>query len=234
VCAPEEPNSFCGEAFVTKLSAAGGLVYSTFFGGNGANETAAGIAVDRAGRAVIAGSSQFSGDFPTTPGAYDPTPDPYFTEAWAARLSADGSAVEWATTFGGEDWDDTHGLALDPQDRPVVVGTTESREFPTTAGALDRRCNDDDYVYSCTNHPDGFVTKLAADGSALAWSTFLGGTGYDDAYGVDVTAGGDVFVTGSASSEQAFPLREAFQPTERGGAPGARTRSSCGWRPPDR
>ncbi len=218
VCAPDAPNTFCGEAFAAKFSPGGALVFSTFFGGDGANESAQGVAVDSQGRVVIAGTSQFSGDFPTTPGAYDPTPDPRFTEAWTARLSASGSAVDWATTFGGEDWDDVAALALDPQGRAVVVGTTESHAFPTTAGALDRRCNDDDDPISCTNHPDGFVTKLEAGGGALAWSTYLGGTGYDDAFGVDVAANGDVFATGGASTERAFPLREAFQPVERGGA----------------
>ena len=218
VCAPDAPNTFCGEAFAAKFSAAGSLVFSTFFGGDEANESAQGIAVDSLGRVVLAGTSQFSGGFPTTPGAYDPTPDPRFTEAWAARLTASGSAVDWATTFGGEDWDDVAALALDPQDRPVVAGTTESHTFPTTSGALDRRCNDDDDPISCTNHPDGFVTKLEAGGGALAWSTYLGGTGYDDAFGVTVAGNGDVFVTGGASSERAFPLREAFQPDERGGA----------------
>ena len=72
-----------------------------------------------------------------------------------------------------------------------------------------------DDEYECTNHPDGFVTKLASDGSALVWSTFLGGAGYDEAHGVAVDAQGDVVVTGVASGEHGFPLKDAFQ--RRGG-----------------
>jgi outer membrane protein assembly factor BamB len=223
VCTEDIYSPYCREAWVAKFTSTGGLAYSTYFGGEESGEHATGIAVDRAGRAVIAGSANGASDFPTTPGAYDSTPDPYFSESWAARLSSDGSAVQWATTFGGLDFDDGHAVALDAQDRPVVVGTTQSPDFPTTPGALDRQCTTSDEQYACTNQTDGYVTKLTSDGSGLVWSTFLGGAGYDDAHGVDVGPGGEVVIAGSASSEYAFPLRDAFQPVEAGGA-------SCGSR----
>ena len=224
VCSRDTYAPRCRETWVAKYTSAGAVVYSTLFGGDNAGEFARGIAVDRAGRAVIGGFVSGASDFPVTPGSYDTTPDPYFTESFAARFNAAGSAVEWATTFGGEDWDDAQALALDAQDRPVVVGTTESPDFPTTPGALDRQCTTSDERWACTNQSDGFLTKLAANGSALVWSTFLGGTGYDTANGVDVDSRGDVLVTGQASTEYAFPLKDAFQWEE------ASTELSCGVR----
>jgi hypothetical protein len=224
VCSSDTYAPRCRETWVAKYTSSGGLVYSTLFGGDDAGEFARGIAVDRAGRAVIAGLVNGASDFPATPGAYDTAPDPYFSESFAARLNDAGTAVEWATTFGGFDWDDGQALALDAQDRPVVVGTTESPDFPTTPGAHDRQCTTSDEEWACTNQSDRFVTKLASDGSALVWSTYLGGTGYDTANAVDVDARGDVVVTGQASTEHAFPLKDAFQAEDAG------TDASCGSR----
>ena len=109
VCTANRPSRAATRRGCVKYTSAGGRVYSTYFGGDEASEQAMGIAVDRAGRAVIAGLSNGSSDFPVTPGAYDPTPDPYFSESFAARLNGAGTAVEWATTFGGLDFDDAHG-----------------------------------------------------------------------------------------------------------------------------
>jgi hypothetical protein len=214
----------CSEAWVAKYTTTGALVYSTLFGGNYSAEWATGIAVDRAGRAVIAGQATGATDFPATPGAYDTQYESTLGETFVARLSATGGAVDWATLLGGFDWDEAWGLALDGQDRPVVVGTTESWDFPTTPGAHDRLCTASGDELDCTNQSDGFVTKLTADGSALAWSTFLGGTGYDTAEAVDVDARGDVVVTGAASDEHGFPFKDAFQDDE------ANTAVSCGSR----
>ena len=224
VCSSDISTPQCSEGWVAKYTTAGALVYSTLFGGDDSEEWITGIAVDRAGRAVVAGHAGSASDFPATPGAYDTTPESTLSESFVARLNAAGSAVEWATLLGGFDWDDAEALALDAQDRPVVVGTTESWDFPTTPGAHDRLCTDTGGEIPCTNQSDGFVTKLAADGSALVWSTFLGGTGYDTAQAVDVDARGDVVVTGAASDEFAFPLKDAFQDDE------ANTSLSCGSR----
>jgi hypothetical protein len=224
VCSSREFTPVCSEGWVAKYTPAGALVYSTLFGGDDSEEWITAIAVDRAGRPVVAGLVSNADDFPATPGAYDTEPESTLSETFVARLTAGGGAVDWATLLGGFDWDDGWALALDAQDRPVVAGTTESWDFPTTPGAHDRLCTTSGDELDCTNQSDGFVTKLAADGSALVWSTFLGGAGYDTARGVDVDPLGDVVVTGEASDEYAFPFKDAFQDDE------ANTALSCGSR----
>ncbi len=183
------------------------------------------IAGDGAGRAVIAGIARAASDFPATPGAYDTTPHGSASEAFAARLSAGGSAVEWATTFGGGDWDDPLGMALDAQGRPVVVGATNSPDFPTTPGAQDRVCETGDPDH-CESEGDVFATKLAGDGSALVWSTFLGGAGDDVASAVTVGGDGGVVIAGKATSASGFPFADAFQTVQRDG-PGCASWSFC-------
>ena len=142
--------------------------------------------------------------------SYGETPEPSGAAAFVARFSADLAQLEWAAAFGGRDGDRVLGLALDAQDRPVVVGSTDSRDYPTTPGALDRQCNNSDEWYSCPGTPDGFATKLTADGSGLEWSTYLGGFGEDVAHAVAVDGDG-VAVAGATSHAQTFPLRDPYQ-----------------------
>jgi hypothetical protein len=209
-----QPGGFCRDGFVARVGAAGNtLEWSTLFGGDQSDEIPYAIALDSQERPVIAGETGGWGtsDFPTTPGTYGSDDPTWFSQVFAARLASDGSALEWATSFGGVDWDAAHGLALDAADDLYLAGTTESRDFPTTDGAFDRQCNADSDEYSCTNHPDAFVLELSADGAQLEHSTFLGGAGYEAGTGVALDSSGRAYVTGSSSSPIAFPLVDAFQ-----------------------
>ncbi len=215
-CVGTEPSPRCVETFVARYTTSGALLASTLFGGHESLEEGTAIAIDRAGRPVIAGHSGHTDwGFPTTPGTYDQTPDNSGSEAFAARLSTDLSRLEWAATFGGTDFDDAMAMTLDPQDRPVLVGWTDSRDFPTTPGAIDRQCNNSDDWYDCPANSDGFATKLTADGSALVWSTYIGSYSDDIAYDVASDAQGDVYVTGAASDAERFPLKDAYQADDR-------------------
>jgi hypothetical protein len=212
-CGPA--NDPCQDAFVAKLSADGSrFEWSTLFGGDGSDEEANAVRIDAQGRPVIAGTAYgfTTTDFPATPGAYDEEIDPGFSEVFAARLAADGSRVEWATAFGGRDWDVGAGLALDAQGDVHIAGSTESGDFPTTPGAFDRVCNDVYEQYSCTNHGDAFALELSADGSRLLASTYVGGAGTDDARGIALDGYGRAYLTGAtASAERTFPLVDPFQ-----------------------
>jgi hypothetical protein len=196
---------------VAAFTTSGTHVATTMLGGNDSHETGTSVAIDQAGRPVVAGyvGSPMYG-FPTTPGTYGETPEPSGRAAFVARFSADLAQLEWAAAFGGRDGDHVLDLALDPQDRPVVVGWTDSRDYPTTPGALDRQCNNSDEWYSCPGTPDGFATKMTADGSDVVWSTYLGGFGEDVAHAVAADANG-VAVAGATSHAQTFPLRDAYQ-----------------------
>jgi hypothetical protein len=194
------------DAFVTKLSRDGStLAYSTFLGG-AFNDIGNGIAVDRSGQAYITGRTS-SGDFPTTAGAFDTTFGGGFTDAFVAKLSRDGSALALSTFLGGAFDDAANGIAIDPSGHAYVTGSTQSGDFPTTAGAFD----------TTLGFIDAFVTKLDRDGSTLAYSTFLGGAFNDIGNGIAANPSGEAYVTGATSSADFPTTPGAFDTTFGGG-----------------
>jgi uncharacterized protein (TIGR02597 family) len=152
------------DAFVTKLTPSGGaVVYSTYLGGSG-EEQGFSIAVDSAGQAYVTGFTD-SNDFPTTSGAFDRTFGGLM-DAFVAKLNANGSALLYSTFLGGSEFEIGLGIALDAQRHAYVTGETDSSNFPKTTGALDATLG---------GSSDAFVTKLSTNGSALVYSTYLGG-----------------------------------------------------------
>jgi len=165
-------NSVSADAFVTKLNARGDtIVYSTYMGGND-DDCGEGISVDASGNAYVAGET-LSTDFPITPGAFQPTCascSQGMVDTFAAKLSRDGSALVYSTYLGGSDEDLFPMLALDPFGNLYIQGTTSSTDYPTTPGVFQPACA------SCANgNPDTYVTKLNSHGTALLYSTYLGG-----------------------------------------------------------
>jgi hypothetical protein len=190
------------DTFVTKLNASGSaLRYSTSLGGEGIDD-GLGIAV-RGDNAFVTGRTS-SADYPTTPGAFDTTL--VFNEAFVTKLNASGSALAYSTFLGGENFDDGFGIAVDGEGRAYVTGQTSSADYPTTPGAFDTTPNGDF---------DAFVTKLNASGSALRYSTFLGGSSIDDGLGIAVR-GDNAFVTGSTLSVDYPTTPGAFDTTPNG------------------
>ena len=206
------------DAFVTKLNPAGtALVYSTFVGGSDM-EFGNGIAIDAAGNAYVTGTTK-SSNFPTTAGAFDrtlniPANCPRCgidnTDGFVFKLNADAARRStYSTYLGGTDIDSPRGIAVDAAGSAYVVGETLSSDFPTTAGAF-RRTSAGDY--------DMFVTKLNPAGSALAYSTFLGGTQVDNGQGIAVDAGGNAYVAGLRRARPTSrPRAGAFDTTANGG-----------------
>jgi hypothetical protein len=183
-----------GDAFVTKLNAAGsGLVYSTYLGGS-SDEVGDGVAVDGAGSAYVAGSTA-STDFSTTAGAIQTTHAGGFTDAFVTKLNAAGSGLVYSTYLGGIDNDGGFAIALDAVGSAYVTGSTGSTNFPTTAGALQP---------TLAGEGDAFVTTLNATGSGLISSTYLGGSFDDVGLGIAVDAAGGAYVTGRTLSTN-FP-----------------------------
>jgi hypothetical protein len=190
------------DGFVTKFNPTGSVVYSTVFGA--INETAYAIAVDSSGNAYVTGVVQ-SSTFPTTPGAFQTSnPDPSQDAAFVTKLSPTGSALVYSTYLGSGDG---YGIAVDGAGNAYVRGLTQSTNFPTVN------------AFQTTGHV--FVTKLNAAGSALLYSTRLGGSGQDGSRlvregGIAVDGSGNAYVTGWTNSTD-FPTRNAFQPTYGGG-----------------
>ena len=192
-----------------------GVQFTTFLGGN-SHEIGAGIAVDGSGNSYIAGTTQ-SPNFPTTPGAFKRTgATDNFADAFVTKLNPAGTALVYSTFVGGSNMEFANGVAIDGSGNAYVTGTTKSSNFPTTGGAFDRSINIPPNCPRCgTDVTDGFVFKLNAAGSALAYSTYLGGTETDSPRGIAV-AGGSAFVTGETLSKN-FPTNAgAFDRTHAG------------------
>jgi hypothetical protein len=202
----DPPNRFGPDpdAFVTKLNPTGSaLVYSTYLGGNGA-EFGRGIAVDASGNAYVTGSTG-SLNFPTTPGAFQPTlgGGPY--DAFVTKLHSAGAVLVYSTYLGGGfNHDIGQAIAVDATGHAYVTGRTESGDFPTTAGAFQQT--------HAGGRTDTFVTKVNPAGSALVYSTFLGGNGDDRASGIAIDGDNSAYVTGTTDSNNFPTTVGAFKP----------------------
>jgi uncharacterized repeat protein (TIGR01451 family) len=200
--------------FVTKLSADGSaLEYSTYLGGSapqGFYEVGSGIVVDSTGAAYVAGDA-VSTNFPTTPGAFDRTHNGS-DDVFVTKLNPAGSALEYSTLIGGSSFDSAKAVAVDDSGNAYVAAYGTSSNYPTTAGAFDTSYN---------QGWDAFVTKLNANGTALSYSTYLGGTAYEEARGIAVDPAGSAYVTGHSNPNQGstpFPTTPgAFDTTHNGG-----------------
>jgi hypothetical protein len=194
------------DAFVAKVSATGSsLVYSTYLGGAG-DENGSGIAIDSSGCAYVTGYTM-SSNFPITSGAYRTT---YVgnQDAFVTKLSSSGTTLVYSTYLGGSAADSGQGIAVDAVNCAYVTGYTESANFPTTGGAFKT-------AYA-GGGSDAFVTKLNSSGSALVYSTYLGGASQDEAHGIAVDLTGCAYVTGATSSTN-FPTTTGAYQTAYGG-----------------
>src|SRR5262245_36078224 len=179
------------------------LVYSTYFGG-GAEDTGSSIAVDASGHAYVTGWTG-SSDFPVTPGAYQTSWAGGGADAFVAKFDASGALV-YSTYLGADGYDVGRSVAVDPPGNAYVTGYFYTSAFPTTPGA-----------YQTVNRGayDAFVSKLNPSGSALLYSTYLGGNGDDNALAIAVDSQGNAYVTGSTGSTgpNTFPMLNAGQGT---------------------
>jgi hypothetical protein len=195
------------DGFVTKLNSTGtALVYSTFLGGL-SSDTGNGIAVNTAGNAYVVGVTN-SLNFPSTPGAFQ-TMNAGSSDAFVTELSAAGDALVYSTYLGGNANEFGFDIALDTAGNASVTGPTESSNFPTTADA-----------FQSTNagFSDVFVTRLNATGTALVFSTYLGGSAFDSGSSIWVDSAGSIYVTGGTGSAD-FPITPgAFQTMPGGGS----------------
>ena len=187
-----------GDAFVTKLNATGSaLVYSTYLGGS-SSENVGGIAVNSSGEAYVAGLTG-SANFPIA-NAFQSTKGAGSTSAFVTKFSAAGSTLVYSTFLGGDSFDFAEGIAVDSAGNAYVTGETGSSNFPL-ANAVQS---------TLSGISDAFVTKLNAAGSALVYSTYLGGTGNERGFGISVDSTGNAYVTGTTDSTN-FPIANVFQ-----------------------
>jgi hypothetical protein len=192
------------DAFVTRFTSNGLLLWSTYIGGN-TGDGGHGVAVSPTGNIFVAG--QAGANFPITTGAYQTTTTAGTLAAVVINLDTAGQRV-WATYYGGNNNDGASNIELDSSNNVVICGEARSTNLPTTVGAFQRTHGG--------SLRDGFVATISSDGSRLLWGTYLGGSSDDRCYGLAVDRQGTITITGETQSTN-FPVSATGYQTGFGG-----------------
>jgi hypothetical protein len=190
------------DAFIAKLSPSGNaLIYCTYLGGSG-DDRALGIAIDATGAAYVTGSTE-STNFPVHNALQASLAGG--KNAFVAKLTPTGNSLAYSTYLGGNGSDAGNAIAVDSSGNAYITGDTTSTNFPANA-----------YQRTYQGNQDAFVSKLNAAGSALTYSTYLGGGSIDHGAAIAVDSTGTAYITGSTYSTN-FPTLNALQPAIGGG-----------------
>jgi uncharacterized repeat protein (TIGR01451 family) len=190
------------DMFVTKIDAAGAnVLYSTYVGGSGRDRAGA-IAIDSSGNAYVVGRvDSTSTDFPTTPGSLATSYRGGDFDGIVFKLNPQGNALVYSSFLGGEENDSVEGIAVDGSGVAYVTGGTKSNAFPITMNA---------YQSTRAGDTDAFLAKINAAGSALLYSSFIGGAATDRGSGVVIDGSGVAYIAGYGASPD-FPTEDPFQ-----------------------
>ena len=184
------------DAFITKLTSAGALSYSTYLGG-GNYDIGYGIAVDASGNAFVMGNTA-STNFPTTAGAAQTKSTQ--AAAFVTKMNTTGTALVYSTYLAGGSYGQG-GIALDSSGNAWVTGVAQGFSSLPLVNAFQ--------AYNA-GQTDAFVTEVSAAGDAFLLSSYLGGSLNDSGYRIAVDGAGDAYVTGYTASSN-FPSKNALQ-----------------------
>jgi hypothetical protein len=208
--APSSGQSSSRHLFVTKLDpTASHILFSTYLGGS-VGESARRIAVNSAGEVFVTGSTR-STDYPVTAGALNYSNPSSLDNVVISKLSSSGALLTSAV-LGGTNDDEVAGLALDAAGAIYLSGTTNSPNFPVTAGAR----NDLSKLDSLSSGAKVFVIKLNSSMSSLLYSSVIGGTGVDQASDMAIDSSGSAYVAGTTTSLD-FPVTASAYQTSNAG-----------------
>jgi hypothetical protein len=211
-----------GDAFVARFDSPGtNLMYLTYLGGS-ADDAAFGVAVDGSGDAYVCGFTD-STNFPVTnsipggipglknstniSGAFSKSYGFYPGDAFVAELNPGGSNLIYSTYLGGSSVDSANSIAVDAAGDAYVTGLTYSTNFPVTNAVQSHFAFTNSAYF---NNANAFVTEIASNGSGIVFSTYLGGTNFDEGEGIAVDASNFIYVTGFTDSTN-FPNTNSFQ-----------------------
>jgi uncharacterized protein (TIGR03437 family) len=207
-CTPAGGSPRPQSAFVAKLNPQGVIVYLTYLGGDD-NDSAYGIAVDSQGNIYVVGETSsrdfplvkpiqpsYSGGDPQGPGQCGGG------DIFITKLNPSGSQILFSTYLGGVHDEEEPSVAVDSMGNLLVVGSTESSDFPTMQPLR----------AASAGRSDGFVAKIVPTGPALAFSSYLGGGANDSVLAVTTDALGDIYLAGFTQSPD-FPVESALRPT---------------------
>jgi minor extracellular serine protease Vpr len=176
------------DGFLARFNATGtGLLYGTYLCGSG-HDLARAVAVQADGSIFVAGETA-SADFPVSAKAFQNKPAANSLDAFALKLNPDGRTLAWGTYYGGGESERVNGLAIDSAGRLLLAGETRSGDLPGAAGGP-------------AGMQDGFVARLAQDGSAVEWARLFGGSREEFVNGIDWGPDGQVLVGGSTRSAE--------------------------------
>jgi len=207
----------CFDAFVAKLSPSGSsLIYSSYLGGRG-DDFASDIAVDSSGKALVAGLTSAS-NFPVTYGALQTSFGGGPFDGFVAEINAQGTAKVYSTYLGGSGEDHVVAMALDASGNAYLTGQTNSANFPTHAGFdstyTATTCGSALNSFACF---EAFVSKLNPTGTALIYSSYLGGTAASYGNGIALDSSLNAYVAGWTTSKD-FPVTPSAFETSYGGS----------------
>jgi len=200
----EGSNAGDADAFVAKINSSGtALIYSTYLGGSG-GDWGNDIAVDTSGNAYLTGRTD-STTFPTASaiqGSYAGGGDAFVT-----KINSSGTALVYSTYLGGSGGDWGNDIAVDTSGNAYITGGTVSTNFPTVSAIQG----------SYVGNYDAFATKINSSGTALIYSTYLGGSGEDVGFGIAIDTSRNAYITGYTASTN-FPTASAIQGSNAGGS----------------
>jgi Beta-propeller repeat/HYDIN/CFA65/VesB-like, Ig-like domain len=205
VSAAQGTNAGAGDAFVAKLNSTGtALVYSTYLGGNGA-DSGSGIYVDASGDAFVTGTTS-SANFPTSATAFQIIYGGGSSDAFVTQVNSTGDKLVYSSYLGGGGAESGNAIVADTLGNAYVTGSTQSNNFPVV-GPLQSTTG---------GGADVFVAKVNFTGSALIYSTYLGGTNADVAQAIRLDGAGDAYIGGYTFSSD-FPTMNPYQGGNAGG-----------------
>ena len=204
----------CTDAIAFKLDSNGALVYGTYIGGNDFDD-AFGIAIDDSGHAYVTGDT-YSVNFPTHVPLFPTLNNGALingaSDAFVAEISADGASFVYSTYLGGTLTDVGNAIVVDSSGDAFVAGETFSNDFDVTNNSVcgtDGNCNFD----GSFNYFDVFVTKISPLGAGILYSTYLGGSSDDSAFGVAIDGSGSVYITGYTTDDNPAAITGDFPVT---------------------
>ncbi len=193
------------DVFVTKLNSTGtALIYSTYIGGSN-NDFGYSIAIDGSGNVYVSGMT-LSTNYDITPGAFQTTKGGVY-DVFVTKLNSTGTALVYSTYIGGSGDEEGFGIAIDVSGNAYITGYTSSTNYDITAGA---------FQTTRGGGYDVFVTKLNSTGTALVYSTYIGGSSDEEGFDIAIDASGNAYITGSTFSTNYDITAGAFQTTKGG------------------
>jgi PKD repeat protein len=193
------------EPFAAKFSTTGTLIWGTYYGGT-LHDQGIAIALDKSNNVYLTGNATSTTLIATT-GAYQTTLAGG-QDAFIAKLNSTGTALLWATYYGGAGTDIGNSIVVDANEDVYISGYTTSTTGIATSGAYLTSYQGGSY--------DGFLAKFSSTGSRL-WGTYTGGSGYDLPRSMAISPSGEILVTGHTDSKSGITTTDGLQTTYIGG-----------------